>query len=316
VKQAERRKDARTQGSRRHSHVASLRLCVVASITAFLASAAPLAAQTDPRLTAAVRLAQDGLSDSARAVVGRILGALQPGDSLYAEALYTMGFLAGTESDRRLHLRRVVVDHAQSPWADDALLQLAQLDYAAGNTEATVRQIDQLLRDYPATPLTATAAFWGARAAGDRRDPETACRMAIVGLAAAGGDVELRNQLEFQRQRCQGLAATALADSLARARADSIARAPAAGRNTRPPAQPPSRSTAGFYVQVSAVKTQGAADTELARIKRAGYGAILVRDAGLLKIRVGAFRTRAQANAAAADIRSKTGTRPFVVRVP
>jgi len=303
-----------SRAQRRHL----VRDLVAVALTLVLTAIPPsrLTAQSDPRLTAAVRLAQDGLSDSARAVVGRILGALEPSDSLYAEALYTMGFLAGTESDRRLHLRRVVVDYAQSPWADDALLQLAQLDYAAGNTEAVVRQIDQLLRDYPATPLTATAAFWGARAAGDRRDAETACRMAALGLAAAGGDIELRNQLEFQRQRCQGIAANALADSAERARADSIARATPPGRAGRPAAQPPSRPSAGFYVQVSAVKTQNAADGEIARVKRAGYTAIVVREANLMKIRVGAFRTRAQADAAASEIRSKTGARPFVVRVP
>jgi cell division septation protein DedD len=273
-----------------------------------------LAAQSDPRLAAAVRLAQDGLSDSARAVVGRILGSLQPADSLYAEALYTMGFLAATEADRRLHLRRVVVDHAQSDWADDALLQLAQLDYAVGNTEATVRQIEILLRDYPATPVAGIAAFWGARAAGDRRDAATACRMADAGLLAAGSDVELRNQLEFQKQRCQGLAATGAADSVERAKADSIARAASPGRTSRPAVQPSSRP--GFYVQVSAVRTQAAANTEIARIKRAGYTAIVVRESGLLKVRVGAFRTKAEADAAASEIRIRIGARPFVVRVP
>ena len=155
MRETQRRKDATTQG-RKAPSFASLRLCVFASLFLLLPVVQPssrLAAQNDPRLTAAVRLAQDGLSDSARAVVGRLLGSLEPGDSLYAEALYTMGFLAANEADRRLHLRRVVVDYSQSDWADDALLQLAQLDYAVGNTEATVRQIEVLLRDYPATPV-------------------------------------------------------------------------------------------------------------------------------------------------------------------
>jgi hypothetical protein len=269
-----------------------------------------LTAQSDPRLAGAVRLAQDGLSDSARAVVGRILGALQPADSLYAEALYTMGFLAATEADRRLHLRRVVVDYAQSDWADDALLQLAQLDYAVGNTEATVRQIEILLRDYPATPVAGIAAFWGARAAGDRRDAATACRMADAGLLAAGGDIELRNQLEFQKQRCQGIASMA---------AEST-RSPAPPPE-RPAEEPPGRTStraarSGYFVQVSAVRTQAAANTEIARIKRAGYTAIVVRESGLLKVRVGAFRTKADADAAASEIRIRIGARPFVVRVP
>ncbi|HET9513672.1 MAG TPA: SPOR domain-containing protein [Gemmatimonadales bacterium] len=261
-----------------------------------------------------MRLAQDGLSDSARAVVGRILGSLQPADSLYAEALYTMGFLAATEADRRLHLRRVVVDYAQSDWADDALLQLAQLDYAVGNTEATVRQIEILLRDYPATPVAGIAAFWGARAAGDRRDAATACRLADAGLLAAGSDVELRNQLEFQKQRCQGLASTAIVDSIERARSDSIARTAPPGRTSRPAVQPSGRP--GFYAQVSAVRTQAAANAEIARVKRAGYTAIVVRESGLLKVRVGAFRTKADADAAASEIRIRIGARPFVVRVP
>ncbi|NOT08315.1 MAG: SPOR domain-containing protein [Gemmatimonadales bacterium] len=269
-----------------------------------------LAAQQDPRLVTAVRLAQDGLSDSARAVAGRIMQATQPADSLYPEVLYTMGLLAATEQDRRLYLKKVVVDHALSDWADDALLQLVQLDYGAGNTEAAVRQAVQLVRDYPSSPIVANAAFWGARAAGDRRDPPTACRLADAGLAAVGGDVELKNLLDFQKQRCQGLAA--LAQDTARNRgADSAA----LGTTSRP-ASPAPAAARGFFVQVSAVKTQAAANVETARIRRAGYTAVIAREAGFMKIRAGAFGTRAEADKAAADIRAKLGGRPFVVRVP
>jgi cell division septation protein DedD len=299
---------------------ASLGLGLV--VTCFAVSAG--SAQNDPRLAAAVRLSQDGLSDSARAVAGRILAATSPTDSLYPEALYTVGLLAATEQDRRLYLRRVVVDHTQSEWADDALLHLAQLDYSSGSPDAAVRQIDQLLRDYPESPLTAQAAFWGARAAGDRREAAIACRMADAGLAVVGNDIELRNQLEFQKQRCQSLVAMSaesaqrvIADSIARARADSIAKANAP---VRPPDRPSGESSArlpsGYYVQVSAVKTQAAATTESARIKRAGYTPVTFRESGFLKIRAGAFPTQARAAAAAADLARQLGGRPFVVRVP
>jgi hypothetical protein len=171
-----------------------------------------------------------------------------------------------------------------------------------------IRQIEQLLRDYPASSLPAAAAFWGARAAGDRRDGAASCRLADAGLAAAGDEVEIRNQLEFQKQRCQGLIAMAQSDSIDRARADSIAKATPPARATRP--------ARGFYVQVSAVKTQDAATAEIARIRRAGYTAVVAREAGLLKIRVGAFGSRAEADAAARQVRSKLGGSPFVVRVP
>lgn len=287
-----------------------------------VAAAGRLEAQNDPRLMAAVRLAQDGLSDSARAVAGRILQSLQPTDSLYPEALYTLGLLAATERERRLQLRRVVVDYAQSAWADDALLQLAQLDYAAGNPAATVRQVEQLLRDYPDAPVIPMAALWGARAAGDRREAATACRMVDAGLALVGADVELRNQLEFQRSRCQSLAAqatdsarAAVADSLAKAQADSLARARGSRRPAaRPPA--PGRSQPGFYVQISAVLTQAAADDELGRAKRAGYTAVVVKEGGYLKIRAGAFRTRPEAEAALTQLKTRLGGHPFLVRLP
>jgi len=285
--------------------------------------ASRLVGQNDPRLVAAVRLAQDGLSDSARAVAGRILQALQPTDSLYPEALYTLGLLAATERERRLELRRVVVDYAQSAWADDALLQLAQLDYAGGNPTGTVRQVDQLLRDYPGSSVTAIAALWGARAAGDRREAETACRMADAGLAAVGGDVELRNQLEFQKSRCGSLAAMtadslrrAAADSVARAQADSAARARGARSPGRPAAPTTRRSAPGYYVQISAVLTPAAAEAEIERAKRAGYDAVAVKEGGYLKIRAGGFRARPEAERALAQLKARLGGRPFLVRVP
>ena len=277
-----------------------------------------LTAQTTPRLVEAVRLAREGLSDSARSMVARFLASTQSTESVYPEALYTAGLVAATERDRRVALRRVVVDYAQSTWADDALLQLAQLDYASGNPAGTVQQVDQLIRDYPASPLQAGAALWGARAASDRRDPATACRLVSLGLAAVGQDVELRNQLEFQRQRCQGLNAmqadSLRLDSIAKARADSAARA-TKQTGARPPKRP-GTNRPGLYVQLSAVATESAANTEIARAKRAGYTPTVVKERGLLKIRIGPYSTYALASQALVQARSSLGGRPFVVRVP
>jgi len=327
VRRRRRGDDAKRLGSSGARRLLSLLASLPLSLLALAFAPTRASAQSDPRLVAAVRLSQDGLSDSARAVAGRLLAATQPTDSLYPEALYTMGLLAATEQDRRLYLRRVAVDYAQSAWADDALLQLAQLDYSSGNPAAAVRQLDQLLRDYPGSPLTAQAAFWGARAAGDRRESALACRMADAGLAAVGDDVELRNQLEFQKQRCQGLGAmtaestrAAVADSVARVQADSLARAKAdsiahAKRPARSGARAPSRPS-GFYVQVSAVKTQSAADADAARIRRAGQTPVIMRESGYLKVRAGVFATRAAAAAAAAALAQKIGGHPFVIRVP
>jgi hypothetical protein len=271
---------------------------------------ATLFGQQDPRLVSAVRLAQEGQSDSARKVAGRLLVSLQPTDSLYPEVLYTMGILAATEEERRLYLRRVIVDHSVSPWADDALLSMVQLEYATGNTEGAARDAERLVRDYPGSPVAATGALWGARAAGDRRDGATACRLADAGLQAVGTNVELRNQLEFQRQRCAGL--VAMAEQTARR--DSAAAGREASR-TATPAPPPGRRS-GWYVQVSAVRTRAAGDQELRRLARVEYQGVVIQESGLYKVRAGPFATRQEAASALTKIKARLGGTPFVTRVP
>lgn len=266
--------------------------------------------QQDPRLVSAVRLAQEGQSDSARKVAGRLLVSLQPTDSLYPEVLYTLGILAATEEERRLYLRRVIVDHSVSPWADDALLSMVQLEYATGNTEGAARDAERLVRDYPGSPVTAAGALWGARAAGDRRDGATACRLAEAGLQSVGTDIELRNQLEFQRQRCTGL--VAMAEQAVRR--DSAAAGREASRAATPPAPPARRS--GWYVQLSAVRTRAAGDQELRRLARVDYQGVILQESGLYKVRAGPFATRQEGASALTKIKARLGGTPFVTRVP
>jgi len=270
---------------------------------------APLPAQQDPRLVSAVRLAQEGQSDSARKVAGRLLVSLQPTDSLYPETLYTLALLAATEEERRLYLRRVIVDHSLSPWADDALLSIVQLEYAKGNTEGAVRAADHLVRDYPDSPVMASAALWGARAAGDWRDGAMACRLVDAGLRAVRDDIELRNQLEFQRQRCAGL--VAMAAEAARRDSAAAARPPS---RTPPPA--PSARASGWYVQFSAVRTREASTQELRRLARVDYRGVVLHERGLYKVRAGPFASREAAAAALAKIKASLGGTPFVTRVP
>lgn len=269
-----------------------------------LSLATSAAAQSHPRLVAIVRLAQDGRADSARSELTQFLTTLTPGDTLLPEALYTAALVAATDEERRLTLRRVMIEHSRSSWADDAILLLGQLEYASANPGGTVTQITRLLEDYPLSPLRATAAFWGARAAADLRQGELACRWAAEGLEAAGRDVELVNQLRFQQQRCEALVAAG--PDTSRARPDTARAAP-------PPA-PPARQT-GFFVQVAALPTREAADAAAAPLRRMNYATVIVPEGGLHKVRAGPFPNRADAAAALARIRSATGGSPFIVAV-
>ncbi len=264
-------------------------------------------AQDDPRLQEAVRLAQEGRSDSARTVVGALVAATAPSDSLYPQVLYTQGILARSAEERRRFLSRVAVEYALSPWADDALLQLAMLDYGAGNPTGAARYLERIQSDYPDSPLLPVAAYWAARSYFDTRRPADACRWLADGLGRVGEDLETRNQLTWLQGRCT---APPPRDSV---RPDTV-RPPPAQPSQPPAAAPPART--GFAVQVGAVNTEAAAAKLVADLKAAGFAAYVVRQANLFKVRVGPYPDRAQAQTVLSAARRAVGGSPFVVKEP
>jgi hypothetical protein len=280
-----------------------------------LLAATPAHAQTDPRLVEAVRVAREGLPDSARTITARLLNTMDRTDPVYPELLYTIALVAPTEQDRRLYLRRVAIEFASSGWADNALLQLAQLDYASGNAEAAQRQVGQLLADYPESDVLAEAALWGARAAFDRDDPRMACAWVASGVAAAGGDIELRNRLEFLNLRCQDLPR----DSVPPVEPDPALPPTPAPPPPPPPPPPAPRPTAGpaWLVQVAAASDQATIDRLVADLREMGYEPSVIPGPGnLQKVRAGRWSTRALAQAEVARLRARFGSQPFVVTDP
>ncbi|HSR91395.1 MAG TPA: SPOR domain-containing protein [Gemmatimonadales bacterium] len=281
---------------RRHqlfNHVA----CTILFLS--LALTSRLSAQTDPRLVEAVRLAQEGMGDSARASVNRVLNQLTAADSLYPQTLYTLGLVSRSVDEMRRQYTRVAVEYTYSDWADDALVRLGMLDYAGGNPQGTLRQMEKVATDYPQSPLIPTAAVWAARAAFETRKPADGCRWVATGLAAAGSDVELKNQLEFYNGRCAG----GVPPESTQAAAD-----------TAKPPPPAKASREGYGLQVGAVTTQAAADKLLASLKAAGLKGYAVKDGNLLKVRAGPYPDRDKALAAIPKVRGAVGGSPFVVK--
>jgi len=83
-----------------------------------------------------MQLAAEGRTDSARRLVAAVLARTRPGDSLYVEALYSRGRLGGSADTAERDLRRVAIEYSTSRWADDAMLQLAQLALTSGRSDA------------------------------------------------------------------------------------------------------------------------------------------------------------------------------------
>lgn len=282
-----------------------MRVWRLAAPLATLILAAPLAAQDDPRLRDALRIAQEGGSDSARVLVTKLLGATSPTDTLYPQMLFTMGLVSRSVAEMRQNYSRVAVEYTTSSWADDALFRLALLDYAAGNFPGVSRQLDRIRNDYPDSPLLPAASEWAARSLFDQKKPQDACTWLTLGIAKAGDDIELKNRLDYLNGRCTALpvATPARPDSSA----SPTPPAPA-------PAPPPGPS--GFGVQVGAVNSQAAADRLTTTLISAGFKTYVVKEAALFKVRAGPYPDRPAALAAAEQIRRKLGHSPFVVKEP
>ncbi|HSB53420.1 MAG TPA: SPOR domain-containing protein [Gemmatimonadales bacterium] len=277
-------------------------LCRPAAFLLLLALApSPARAQDDPRLRDALRLAQDGASDSARVVVNNLLKTIPPTDTLFPQVVYTMGLVSRSVEDMRRNYTRVSVEYANSAWADDALYRLGLLDYASGNVAGAVRQMDRIRSDYPDSPLIPTAAEWAARALFDQRKPREACDWLGTAMSRIGDDIELRNRLEFLNGRCANLSAADTAK-------------PDTSKKDTTAAKPAPRT--GFAVQIGAVNTQAAADKLAANLKGAGFTPYIVKDGALFKVRTGPWAERTKAQAVAAQVRGKIGGSPFVVKEP
>jgi hypothetical protein len=185
------------------------------------------------------------------------------------------------------------------------LLGLAQEDFAAGRPEASARNLERIRSDYPTSALLPVAAFWAVRAYFEVRNGAEACRWLSQGLALAREDVELRNQLNFYAPRCTPGSAESTTPA-----------GPVTSRPDPPPTPvtPPAASGSGrFTVQVAAASTDAAAEATSNALRGAGYDPHIVREGGFIKVRVGRFATRAEATAAASQVRARMGGSPFVV---
>ncbi|HEX5819476.1 MAG TPA: SPOR domain-containing protein [Gemmatimonadales bacterium] len=300
-------------------------------LVAIAAGPAALPAQSDARVLAAVRLAQDGRIDSARASLAALEKSVSPADSAFAQVLYAQGLVAPTVDDARQRLQRVVSEYPLSTWADDAVVRLAQLEYANGDPAAAARQLEKFHGDYAASPLFPTAAVWAGRSLLRAKDSLAGCRWVSEGLGRVGQDAATRRELAKLATAC-GSKVVAVRDTVKPAvvQADTalpkavtpVATAPvtvpppAAPTVAKPESTPPPARMPAWRVQVIAAKTPAEADAQLLRAKRAGFDAIVVREGDFHKVRVGSYASRADAVAAATRVKATLGGQPFVVRDP
>jgi cell division septation protein DedD len=138
----------------------------------------------------------------------------------------------------------VIVEYPLSPYADDALLSLAELEQARGDRAAAFQHLQRFVREHPASAARARAGLAAARLAFEQRDTGRGCAMIADARTSAGsGDVELRNQIEYYGSRCPTGAAAVASPAAATVTTAGAPRAASAQSVGAPAPTPTTRAT-------------------------------------------------------------------------
>src|SRR6478609_4421332 len=179
---------------------------------ATLAAAQGTVRPIDPVFVRAQTMVSDGNGAAGRALVDSVLKATPPYAPLYPVALFWRASLASNAADAESDYKHIVVDYPLAPQAEDALLRLAQLELARGDRDAALSHLQRIPRDYPRSKSLARASYWTARVLFEKNDVTNACAANANALAQATTDeIELRNQIQYQGQRCPTVAVPSVA---------------------------------------------------------------------------------------------------------
>jgi len=303
----------------------------------------PLSAK-DSIYRRARRLVSEGDGATGRALADSMLRAAEEGTPAYGDALFWRGALAETAADAERDYRRVIVEYPLSPYADDALLSLAELEQARGDRAAAYQHLQRFVREHPMGPARARAGLAAARLAFEQRDVKGGCAMiADARLAAGETDVELRNQIDYHGARCATVTAAAPAPTATAApsttapsvrssgsptvvaspppRSSSSATKVSPASATAPPSDsPPPRADSGSVRTKTAASPRSAPPVTTPTAKEPVTAKVAAH--GIWTIQLAAYNTRADAEAlvrrlAARGVKARISgdAKPFRVRL-
>lgn len=232
---------------------------VLAAVALWMAAtgvvANPGSAQTTSDLDAVERLLAAGRTEEARQALSRWREA--SGDEAVlvdrARGWYLAGRLSEDARRAELYYLKVVVEGSISPYADDALLRLAQYRVAQGQYPRAIDYLERLQRDYPGSELAGESLLWLARAARSNGDDGRACGAAEEGLRQVHpADTAVSRALREAQDACTA-------------------------------------GGGGYSIQVAALQDRDSAEGLVEGLRAAGYEAWILEGSGdsLHRVRVG-----------------------------
>jgi TolA-binding protein len=286
----------------------------------------PSPSANDSLFHRAEQLVREGHGEAGRALVDTLLARTHPGTPAYGQALYWRASLAADAAAAERGYRRVIVEYSSTHWAGDALLNLAQLEFARGDQEQALVHLYRFDREYPGHESRGRASFWLARLHFDKKNEARGCAaLATARVAASPEDIELLNQIDYYAQRCIGVDTSGavprpVPTAATPATPPASTRAGTTRGDTTPDRTTPNDTVraqlgiGGYTVQVAAYDTRPAAEALIERLKAHGYTARLASTTRPFRVRVGRYDTRAEAVAAQQRLKSK-GIEGFVTEM-
>ena len=240
----------------------------------------------DTTLARIERLIVAGDRSSGRFLADSLIALLPPDSPQLADALYWRAASASSAVEAERDYLRVSIEHSLSRRAPDALLALAQLEFARGDRIAARRRLDRLLRDYPSGRHVVRASLQSGRLAIEAGEPAAGCATLNAARPLVPSvDIELRNQYDYYVAQCTQLPA------------DTV---------VTPPTPAPAPATGGiqYSVQVAAFTARVEATALATRLRERGFDVRVVGTRAPYRVRVGRYLTRADATAALARMRA------------
>jgi septal ring-binding cell division protein DamX len=280
----------------------------VAACMMLPALAAAQSARDSALYVQAQQMVANGDAAGGRALADSVASAAPAGSAAFAEGLYWRGTLAANARDSEHAYRQIIVDYPLSGRVPDALLRIGQIESSRGENAAALQHFQRLVLEHPQSPLRPEASYWVAQMYFAGNDAPRACAASTDALSSVpSSNIELRNRIDFQQQRCRGVAIArdvATASKAPAVAANSTATGSAATGSTE--TSPETRSpVAGARTGGSGVVSRPPTREEVARVlesarKPASSGAAKATAKTTAKATVKATATKPAASKAAA----------------